>query len=85
MRAARMDDPAHYRWSSYPANALGQRDPLLTSHPLYAALAADEASSQACYRALFRHPLNAEAIEAIRLARSQSRPLGNVRFLDTVE
>jgi putative transposase len=52
--AAMVDDPAHYRWSSYPANALGQRDPLITPHPLYTALAADEASRQACYRALDR-------------------------------
>ena len=40
---------------------------------------------QACYRALFRHPLDAEARGAIRLARSQSQPLGNARFLDTIE
>ena len=45
--AALVDDPAHYRWSSYPANALGQRDPLITPYPLYTALAADEASRQA--------------------------------------
>ena len=64
MRAALVDDPAHYRWSSYPANALGQRDPLITPHPLY---------------------LDAEAIGDIRLARSQSQPLGNARFLDTIE
>jgi putative transposase len=85
VRAAMVDDPAHYRWSSYPANALGQRDPLLTPHPLYTALAADEASRQACYRALFRHPLDAQAIGAIRLALSQSKPLGNARFIDTIE
>jgi hypothetical protein len=47
MRAAMVDDPAHYRWSSYPANALGQRDPLITPHPLYTALAADEVSRPA--------------------------------------
>jgi putative transposase len=53
--------------------------------PLYTALAADEASRQACYRVLFRHPLDAEAIGDIHLALSQSQPLGNARFLDTVE
>src|SRR2546421_10659983 len=80
-----VDDPAHYRWSSYPANALGQRDPLITSYPLYTALAADEASRQACYRALFRHPLDAEAMGSIRLALNQSQPLGNARSLDMIE
>ena len=85
MRAARVDDPAHYRWSSYRANALGQCDPLITPHPLYTALAADEASKQACYRALFRHPLDAEAIGDIHLALSQSQPLGKARFRDMLE
>ena len=47
--------------------------------------AAGEASRQACYRALFRHPLDTEALGDIRLALSQSRPLGNARFLDTIE
>jgi putative transposase len=85
VRTAMVDDPAHYRWSSHLANALGQRDPLITPHLLYTALAADEASRQACYRALFRHPLDAEARGDIRLVRSQSQPLGNAQFLDTVE
>jgi len=29
-----VDDPAHYRWSSYRHNALGQPDPRITPHPL---------------------------------------------------
>ena len=40
---------------------------------------------QAGCRALFRHPLDAEATGSIRLALSQSQALGNARFLDTVE
>jgi putative transposase len=32
VRAAIVDDPVHYRWSSYRANALGEADPLLTPH-----------------------------------------------------
>ena len=64
---------------------MGQRDPLLTPYPLYTALAADEASKQACYRALFRHPLDAEAIGDIRLVLSQNQPPGNARFVDTIE
>jgi putative transposase len=34
---------------------------------------------------IMRHPLDAEAIGDIRLALSQSQPLGNARFLDTIE
>ena len=33
-----VDDPAHYRWTSYRANGLGQASAILTPHPLYLAL-----------------------------------------------
>ena len=40
VRAAMVDDPGHYRWTSYRANGLGQPDMLLSPHPLYRALQA---------------------------------------------
>jgi putative transposase len=43
VRAAMVDDPAHYRWSSYRANGLGQPDSLLTPHVVYSSLGANEA------------------------------------------
>lgn len=85
VRAAMVDDPAHYRWSSYRANALGQGSPLLTPHPLYLALGEDEASRQKAYRALFRAQLDAAAVDDIRLALGQSQPLGNERFYARIE
>ena len=42
VRAAMVDDPAHYRWTSYRANALGQADTRLTLHPLYLGLGATD-------------------------------------------
>ena len=54
VRAAMVDDPANYRWSSYRANGLGQAAPLLTPHPVYAALDRAEVPWLAAYRALFR-------------------------------
>jgi putative transposase len=42
VRAAMVDDPAHYRWSSYRTNGLGQSDSLLTPHALYSSLGANE-------------------------------------------
>jgi len=84
VRAAMVDDPIHYRWSSYRANALGQSDSLITPHPLYTAIAADVSCRHASYRSLFRHELDAEAISDIRLALSQNQPLGNARFIDTI-
>jgi putative transposase len=37
VRAAMVEDPAHYRWTSYRANALGQPDARLAPHPVYLA------------------------------------------------
>ncbi len=85
VRAAMVDDPAHYRWSSYRANGLGQADLLLTPHPVYSSLGTKAADRLAAYRGLFRPELDAEAIADIRLALNQGQPLGNSRFLARIE
>jgi putative transposase len=85
VRAAMVDDPAHYRWTSYRANALGQPDARLTPHALYRALGRDDKARQAAYRALFRAELDRATIDDIRLALNQSQPLGNERFYARVE
>jgi putative transposase len=85
VRAALVDDPAHYRWTSYRRNALGQANPLLTPHDLYLRLGRSAAKRQDSYRALFRTALDRAAIEDIRLALNQNQPLGNGRFLDEIE
>jgi len=53
VRARLADHPAHYRWSSFGANALGQSDALVTPHAFYCALGRSAESRQAAYRALF--------------------------------
>ncbi len=85
MRAAMVDDPAHYRWSSYRHNAVGQANAYLTSHPLYRALGRGDAARQAAYRDLFRVQSDSKTIDAIRLAFNQNQPLGNTRFYAKVE
>lgn len=85
VRAAMVDDPAHYRWSSYRANGLGQPDARLTPHPLYRALGRDDKERQAAYRALFRSHLDRAAIDDIRLALNQGQPVGNARFHAKIE
>lgn len=85
VRAAMVDDPAHYRWSSYRAHALGRPDSRLTPHALYLALGANDAARQIAYRALFRSQLDKAAIDDIRLALNQSQPLGNERFYAKIE
>ena len=85
VRAAMVDDPAHYRWSSYRANGLGHEDALLTMHPVYESLARERAAPLKAYRALFRAELDDEAIGDIRMALNQGQPLGNSRFIDSIE
>ena len=85
VRAALVDDPAHYRWTSYRANALGQENAHLTPHPVYLALGRDDKQRHAAYRALFRTPLDKAAIDGIRLALNQNQPLGNQRFYARIE
>jgi putative transposase len=38
IRAAMVAYPAHYRWTSYRANALGQTSPLVVPHTIISAL-----------------------------------------------
>jgi putative transposase len=85
VRAAMVEDPAHYRWTSYRANGLGQADARLTPHPVYLALGRDDKERQTAYRALFRAQLEHAAIADLRLALNQSQPLGNSRFLAKIE
>ena len=85
VRAAMVDDPAHYRWTSYRSNALGQPNERLTSHPVYLALSGNDQDPQAAYRALFRASLDQAAIDDIRLALNQSQPLGGSRFTAKIE
>ena len=85
VRAGMVDDPVHYRWSSYRANGMGQADALLTAHPVYAALGGDDALRLSAYRALFRPELENEASGDIRMAIDQGQPLGDSRFIDSIE
>ena len=85
VRAAMVDDPSHYRWSSYRANGLGQRDDLLTPHQVYLDLDKNPATRLATYQALFLPELEEDSIDDIRLALNQGQPLGNSRFISSIE
>ncbi len=54
VRAGLVRHPAHYRWSSYRANALGEADALVTPHALYCALGRSAEERRGAYRAGFR-------------------------------
>ena len=50
VRAGLARHPAHFRWSSYRANALGEPDALVTPHAAYCALGRSAAERHAAYR-----------------------------------
>ena len=84
VRAGMVSDPAHYRWSSYRHNGLGQPDERVVAHPLYQSLGHDGDERCASYRALFRAELDDDAIGDIWLALAQSQPLGDDRFAERI-
>lgn len=85
VRAGMVHDPAHYLWSSYRHHAFGEPNTLITSRPEYLALGFDAEARQSAYRALFRDALDTRITGEIRLAISQSQPLGNERFHTGIE
>lgn len=82
VRAQMVDKPDAYPWSSYRANALGERDPLvsLSPHSLYLALGANPQDRQAAYRDLFATQVDAELLRNVRSCLQTGTPLGNDRF-----
>lgn len=85
VRAGMTKSPAHYRWSSYRANAQGQPDRLVTAHDRYRALGRSLADRQAAYRDLFRTVLDSGELKELRAAWLTGTPLGNDRFRDNIE
>ena len=74
VRAGMAGHPAEYRWSSYRANAQGERDALLRRHPSYEASGPYAAARQAAYRALFRHGLGPKLADEVRRAANSTMP-----------
>lgn len=85
VRAAMVEHPAEYPWSSYRSNARGEvgRVPL-TPHPLYLAMGRDDDERRAAYRELFRHELEPGLVDEIRRATNGNFALGSPAFRDQV-
>jgi putative transposase len=85
VRAGMVSDPGDYPWSSYRTNALGQANAILSPHPLYLSLAADDGRRREVYRDLFRSALDDAPLSDLRMALNQDQPLGNSRFYAEIE
>ena len=84
VRAAMVEHPADYRWSSYRANAQGEDNPLVQPHELYRLLGSDVANRQSAYRELFRHELEPGLVDQIRRATNGNFALGSELFGEQV-
>ncbi len=85
VRAAMVARPGDYPWSSYGGNAMGDADPVITAHALYLKLAATGRERQKAYRQLFRAPIPAAELQAIREATNKAWVLGGSGFCAKVE
>ncbi|MDZ4255356.1 MAG: transposase [Sulfuritalea sp.] len=80
VRAAMVEHPGEYRWSSYRANGQGESSAWVRPHGLYNALGLNAALRQAAYRELFRHELEPGLVDEIRRATNGNFLLGDERF-----
>ncbi|HEV8647770.1 MAG TPA: transposase [Burkholderiales bacterium] len=85
VRAAMVEHPADYPWSSYRTNAQGHPDPLVTPHELYRRLDRSDEQRQSAYRQLFRSQIPKGDLEAIRQSTHKAWVLGNDRFRAKIE
>jgi putative transposase len=85
VRAAIVDHPAKYRWSSYIANAHGTSNAILTATTDYLALGAAPDERQYAYRGLFEAGVDLDELALFRGAVQTGTPLGIEKFKAEIE
>jgi putative transposase len=85
VRAGMVTAPGDYRYSSYSCNATGKPDSLVSSHPVYQALATSTDQQQVAYRALFSTDIAPELLATIRSTTNACQVIGNEKFKDQIE
>jgi putative transposase len=80
-----VEQPQEYPWSSYKANAWGDKNSLVIPHDCYLELSRDAESRRNNYRELFQTSLNSEDLEAFRKASYFSMPVGSEQFVRQME
>jgi putative transposase len=84
VRAGMVNRPEEYRWSSYGANAWGDKCWLFPHHE-YMRLGSNAKERQAAYRELFRHQFSEVDLQLIRKAAHYCQPVGDGRFRGQIE
>lgn len=85
MRAAMVETPEDYRWSSVHTHLAHACDPLVTPHPLYLALGNNPAERGQAYRQWLDAGIAPDDLQRLRAYATQERALGNERFQHMVE
>ena len=82
LRAGIVDDPADYRWSSYPCHGLGQVDPVLSTFPEWDELGRTEAERRRRWRARVRARQSEAELMSVRSSLRSGRPLGDSEWTE---
>jgi len=85
VRAAMVDDPSEYLWSSYRCNGLGIQSRLITPHETYLRLGKTAEERLDNYRELFRNQLDGNVVKEIRESVNKGLVFGSERFKDEIE
>ena len=85
MRAKMVLDAGEYRWSSYRANALGERFDWLVEHDLYRSLGRTKEARQMAYRAICGVPLTDEELLLQRNPPPLAHPIAGAAGADNLE
>ena len=85
VRAAMVEHPAEYPWSSYHTNALDKDIEVVTPHILYRQLGKTTAERRDAYQSLFRHQIPEFSLKEIREATNKAWVLGSERFQRQIE
>lgn len=85
VRSGLAKHPKDYPWSSYPHNAGGRLDDLISPHREYLKLGEDRKERARAYRDLFKQKLSAETVEQITEATLKGWALGDDKFVRKIE
>ena len=85
VRAAMVDDPADYSFSSYQVNALGKHSDLCTPHREYLSLGDDDKNRHQNYRLLFDQGLDNKLVDDIRKITNKGMAIGNEGFITQIK
>jgi putative transposase len=85
VRAAMVDAPEDYRWSSVHTHLAHARDPIITPHPLYLAMGQNPTERAHAYGRWLDAASAPDDLQHLRAYSNQERALGDERFRRMVE